>query len=156
MSGFVDQSTNKPLHITNVSCGRKHCILTFEYGAFFIWGDNEKGQLGEKKRRFLESPYPRSKFERRHNVENVVCGVDSCGVVVEDLEGVLPQRKAKKKQKTTITRDQMVTSMNQLKTMSEQDIVKSSSENEEVKKSLGERIREKWHNILFKPKNEGD
>jgi alpha-tubulin suppressor-like RCC1 family protein len=81
-------------------CGRKHCVATFEYGAFFVWGDNENGQLGDKKRRFLESPYPKSKFERRHNVENVICGIDSCAVIVEDLEDKLPKKK--KKQKRTI------------------------------------------------------
>ena len=83
-----------------MACGKKHCIATFEYGAFFVWGDNENGQLGDKKRRFLESPYPKSKFERRHNVENVICGIDSCAVIVEDLEDKLPKKK--KKQKRTI------------------------------------------------------
>jgi len=35
----------------------------------------------------LESPYPKVKFEKEHNVENVICGIDSCAVIVEDLEG---------------------------------------------------------------------
>jgi len=35
----------------------------------------------------LESPYPKVKFEKEHNVENVACGIDSCAVIVEDLEG---------------------------------------------------------------------
>jgi hypothetical protein len=34
----------------------------------------------------MESPYPKSKFEKFHNVENVICGIDSCAVIVEDLE----------------------------------------------------------------------
>jgi alpha-tubulin suppressor-like RCC1 family protein len=93
--------------------------LTFEYGAFFIWGDNENGQLGDKKRRFLESPYPKAKFERRHNVENVVCGIDSCGVIVEDLDGILPKRKTKKQPKRTIPQSDMITSGEHLKRMSE-------------------------------------
>ena len=96
ISGFVDLYKNTPLTINNLSCGRKHCIATFDYGAFFIWGDNEYGQLGDKKRRFLESPFPKSKFERRHNVENVVCGIDSCAVIVEDLGDKLPAKKKKK------------------------------------------------------------
>ncbi len=85
ISGFVDMYENIPLKMTNISCGRRHCAATFNYGAFFIWGDNEFGQLGDKKRRFLESPFPKSKFERRHNVENVICGIDNCAVIVEDL-----------------------------------------------------------------------
>lgn len=43
ISGFVDQSTNKPLKVSGMTCGRKHSIVTFDYGAFFIWGDNEFG-----------------------------------------------------------------------------------------------------------------
>jgi len=42
--------------------------------------------LGDRKRRFVESPIPKVKFEKRHNVENVICGIDSCAVIVEDLE----------------------------------------------------------------------
>jgi alpha-tubulin suppressor-like RCC1 family protein len=84
------------LKITNITCGKKHSIITFEYGAFFIWGDNENGQLGNKKRSFLESPYPKVKFEKEHNVENVACGIDSCAVIVEDLEGLVPKKRKKK------------------------------------------------------------
>jgi alpha-tubulin suppressor-like RCC1 family protein len=86
ISGFVDLYKGVPLTVNNISCGRRHCVATFDYGAFFIWGDNEFGQLGDRKRRFLESPYPKSKFERKHNVENVICGIDSCAVIVEDLK----------------------------------------------------------------------
>jgi alpha-tubulin suppressor-like RCC1 family protein len=102
ISGFVDLYENKPLRINNLTCGRRHCVATFDYGAFFIWGDNEYGQLGDKKRRFLESPFPKSKFERRHNVENVICGIDNCAVIVEDLTEKLPPKKKKKTQKRTI------------------------------------------------------
>lgn len=95
ISGLVDYYGNGPLKIDHIACGRKHCIAVFDYGSFFIWGDNEYGQLGDKKRRFLESPYPKSKFERRHNVENVICGIDSCGVIVQDLEDKMPKKKKK-------------------------------------------------------------
>ena len=106
ISGFVDLSKGKPLNISHIACGRRHSIAVFDYGAFFIWGDNENGQLGDKKRRFLESPYPKSKFERRHNVENVWCGVDSCAVVVEDLEDkIVKKRNEKKIRKKSITKD---------------------------------------------------
>ena len=100
ISGFVDLYNNQPLKINNLTCGRRHCVATFNYGAFFIWGDNEFGQLGDRKRRFLESPFPKSKFERRHNVENVVCGIDNCAVIVEDLtdntKTAVPKTKKKK------------------------------------------------------------
>ena len=32
-----------PLTINNLACGRRHCIATFDYGAFFIWGENAEG-----------------------------------------------------------------------------------------------------------------
>ena len=73
----------KPLHITKIACGRKHCMAALDYGAFFFWGDNESGQLGNKKRSFVESPFPKRKFELNHDVLNVVAGVDSSAVIVE-------------------------------------------------------------------------
>lgn len=32
-----------PLHINKLQCGRRHCMATFDYGAMFVWGDNEVG-----------------------------------------------------------------------------------------------------------------
>ncbi len=89
----------KPLHITNISCGKRHCMATLDYGAFFFWGDNVSGQLGNRKRSFLESPFPKRKFELNHNVLNVVCGLDSSAVIVQSL----PDRKKKKKNKRMVT-----------------------------------------------------
>lgn len=123
ISGFVDLHKGDPLTISNLTCGRRHCAATFDYGAFFVWGDNEFGQLGDKKRRFLESPFPKSKFERRHNVENVICGIDNCAVIVEDLSDRSTVKRKKKSVKRTIKRAQMVTSPEDLKAMTEARIV---------------------------------
>lgn len=71
------------LHVDNLTCGRRHCMATFDYGSFFFWGDNEHGQLGNRKRSFVESPFPKRKFELHHNVDKVVCGIDSSCVIVE-------------------------------------------------------------------------
>lgn len=89
----------KPLHITNIACGKRHCIASLDYGAFYIWGDNEKGQLGNRKRSFIESPFPKRKFELNHNVINVACGIDSSAVIVQSL----PDRPKKKKNKRMVT-----------------------------------------------------
>jgi alpha-tubulin suppressor-like RCC1 family protein len=149
ISGFVDMyASNQPLRVSNLTCGKRHCVATFNYGAFFVWGDNEFGQLGDKKRRFLESPFPKSKFERRHNVEHVVCGIDNCAVIVEDLStaaGAAVPKKRKKADKRTIKKAQMVTSAEELKALSEQRIVNKDPEAQsEVKRSLSERVKEKW------------
>ena len=74
-------------------------MAVFDYGAFFVWGDNEVGQLGNRKRSFIESPFPKRKFEMFHNVQNIVCGNDSAGVIVQDfgMESKKPERKKKKR-----------------------------------------------------------
>lgn len=80
----VDEE-QRPLHINKLQCGRRHCMATFDYGAMFVWGDNEVGQLGNRKRAFIESPFPKRKFEMYHNVFNIACGVDSAAAIVESL-----------------------------------------------------------------------
>jgi len=156
ISGFVDLYENKPLNINNLTCGRRHCIATFDYGAFFIWGDNEFGQLGDKKRRFLESPFPKSKFERRHNVENVICGIDNCAVIVEDLTEKMPPKKKKPSKKRTIKKSQMITNPEDLKMLSESKIVsKDPNEKAVERKPLSERMREKFHNSVYSDKDTG-
>lgn len=52
-------------------------MLLFDYGAFYIWGDNEKGQMGDRTRKMMESPFPKAKFELKHNVLNVDAGYDN-------------------------------------------------------------------------------
>lgn len=84
----------QPLHIKKIVCGRRFCLAAFDYGAFFVWGDNEVGQLANRKRSFIESPFPKPKFELHHNVQNMACGVDSAAVIVETLP---PRKKNKKK-----------------------------------------------------------
>ncbi len=145
---------NKPLKINNLTCGRRHCVATFDYGAFFIWGDNEFGQLGDKKRRFLESPFPKSKFERRHNVESVVCSIDNCAAIVEDLSDKMPNQKKKKKQhKKTIKKSQMITNPEDLKMLSESKIVSKDPNEKNERKSLSERMRENFHNVVYSEKD---
>jgi hypothetical protein len=85
VSGFVDSIKQTPLSIAYLSWGRRHTMLVFEYGAFFIWGDNEKGQQGDRTRKMVESPFPKAKFELKHNVLNVEASRDSWAVIVERL-----------------------------------------------------------------------
>ena len=99
----------KPLHITHISCGKRHCMATLDYGAFFFWGDNVSGQLGNRKRSFVESPFPKRKFELNHNVVNLSCDLDSSAVIVQSL----PDQKKKKKNKRVV-------SLKELSSMSEE------------------------------------
>jgi hypothetical protein len=77
-----------------------------------FWGDNQVGQLGNRKRAFLESPYPSKKFEYRHNVENVVAALDSTACIVEDTGRI---KKKKDKKKRILNREDVITNEDQLK-----------------------------------------
>lgn len=88
-------------------------MAVFQGGHFYVWGDNEVGQLGNRKRSFMESPFPKRKFAVFHNVENIVAGVDSCGVIVETL----PPRK-----KNPDRKRKQVFSQDEVGQMSEQEI----------------------------------
>jgi len=68
---------------------------------FTYWGDNEMGQLGNRKRSFMESPFPMKKFENNHEVLNLVCGMDSSGVIVTHLP---EKKKNPKKKKRVLTK----------------------------------------------------
>ena len=92
----------KPLSLDNLSSGKRHTLASFDYGAFFFWGDNEFGQLGKRKRSFIESPWPFKKFEENHDVMNIVCGINSSAVIVAHKP---PKNKSKKKQKRVVTMD---------------------------------------------------
>jgi len=54
----------------------------------------------------LESPIPNKKFEYRHNVENIIAGIDSCAVIVEDRGK--KKRKNKDKEKRILKMDEVV------------------------------------------------
>lgn len=105
--------------------------------------------MGDKKRRFLESPFPKSKFERRHNVESVICGIDNCAVIVEDLTDKMPPKKKKASKKRTIKKSQMITNPEDLKMLSESKIVSKDPNEKNERKSLSERMREKFHNTVY-------
>jgi len=42
--------------VSQLSCGRKHCIALLNIGYIMEWGDNEYGQMGNKKRSPVHSP----------------------------------------------------------------------------------------------------
>jgi hypothetical protein len=51
----------------------------------------------------------------------VICGIDNCGVIVEDLP---PVAKRKKKEKRTIKKADMITNPEDLKALGERQIAK--------------------------------
>jgi len=100
-------------------------MASFDYGSFFFWGDNEHGQLGNRKRAYSESPYPKRKFELHHNVEKVICDIDSSCVIVETPEPKTKKQIAKKerqkakKNKREITQADIATSEDEIRARNE-------------------------------------
>jgi alpha-tubulin suppressor-like RCC1 family protein len=141
-----------PLLINKISCGRRHCMASFGYGAFVFWGDNESGQLGNKKRSFIESPFPKPKFEFHHNVENVILGDSSSAVIVEALP---PRKKKKKKTKRVITLEEVRDSEMLLKAENERRMAELSHREADQQKEvtarmpLSERMRGKFFGALY-------
>ena len=156
VSDLFDEA-DQPLMINHIQCGRRHCVASFDYGAFVFWGDNQVGQLGNRKRSFVESPYPSKKFEYRHNVENVILGIDSSGVIVEDTGR--EKKKRKKKAKRILKLDEVVTSEDEIRMRAEAAIVKEEDEKSEThdgrgRRSLSERIRGKFQDSVYGAKAE--
>jgi alpha-tubulin suppressor-like RCC1 family protein len=134
-----------PRFISQLQCGRRHCVATFDYGSFMFWGDNQVGQLGNRKRSFVESPYPHKKFEYRHNVENVVLGIDSSGVIVEDTGR---EKKKREKKKRILKMSEVMTNETDLKKASEAVLEKEEPKKEGL--TLGERLRGKFTDVFYK------
>lgn len=65
----------------------------------------------------MESPYPSKKFEMRHNVENLILGVDSSAVIVEDTGR--EKKKSKKKNKRIIPQADVIENETELKMRAE-------------------------------------
>ena len=126
-------------------------MASFGYGAFVFWGDNESGQLGNRKRSFMESPYPKPKFEIHHNVENVILGESSSAVIVEALP---PRQKKKKKQKRVITLEEVRESEMLLKAEAERKVAEVGRRDAELEKqnarmSLSDRMRGKFFGAIY-------
>jgi len=112
--------------------------------------------LGNRKRSFVESPYPSKKFEYRHNVENVILGIDSSAVIVEDTGR--KKKKNPKKKKSKLSINEVVTNEAELKLRTEAMIIKQTegdapkdkeSYDGRGRKSLGQRFKEKYHQLIY-------
>mmetsp|Transcript_39668 Transcript_39668/g.51983 ORF Transcript_39668/g.51983 Transcript_39668/m.51983 type:complete len:171 (+) Transcript_39668:629-1141(+) len=136
----------RPLHITSISCGKRHCLATLDYGGFYYWGENAAGQLGNKKRCFRESPFPMKKFEFHHNVISLACGYDSSAVIVETL----PDRKKsskKKKREMTLAELNRITEA-QIEAENQAKVAKAKEE-EQKRVPMDMRFRSKLSSMFY-------
>ena len=58
LSNFILKKSGKEVkvEVKQLACGNKHCIALLNIGYIMEWGDNEHGQMGNKKRSSVYSP----------------------------------------------------------------------------------------------------
>ena len=96
----------------------------------------------------MESPYPSKKFEYRHNVENVILGIDSSACIVEDTGRVKKKRENKKKK--ILKREDLPRSEEELQRKAEAMVVKQTEDHDtRGRKSLGVRIKSKFYETFY-------
>lgn len=72
---------DKKVAIDQIECGNGHCIALLNIGYVMEWGDNEYGQMGNKKRSPCLSPILLRNFVGK-NVVGVFAGETNSGVIV--------------------------------------------------------------------------
>ncbi|CAD8075061.1 unnamed protein product [Paramecium primaurelia] len=70
------------VEVKQIECGYNHCMALTNVGAILEWGDNEYGQLGNKKRSFTDKPIVVSQFVQ-NRVATISCGSNSSGVIIQ-------------------------------------------------------------------------
>ena len=73
---------NKKVEVTDMKCGEKHCVALLNIGYIMEWGDNEYGQMGNKKRSTVWAPSILKDFIGK-KVVAVFAGTNSTAVLVE-------------------------------------------------------------------------
>ena len=76
---------NKPTNvlIDQIQCGKNHCIALLNIGYVMEWGENEYGQMGNKKRSSVSAPIVIKNFNGR-KVVGVFASENNSGVIVEE------------------------------------------------------------------------
>lgn len=59
--------------VKQIECGSNHCMALLNIGGIMEWGQNEYGQLGNRKRVFSDHPILMGRF-KNDNVLNISCG----------------------------------------------------------------------------------
>ena len=81
----TQEKKNMDVRVKKLTCGLNHCMALLNLGIIMEWGDNEYGQLGNKKRAISEHPLIMSNFQNER-VLNLSSGYGSSAVIVEDRQ----------------------------------------------------------------------
>lgn len=79
----TEEKKNMNIEVKKIACGLNHCMALLNIGLIMEWGDNEMGQLGNKKRSYTENPLIMTNFTEER-VLNLSAGQTSSAVIVED------------------------------------------------------------------------
>ena len=82
---FKQKGEDKKVKIEKIECGNNHCLALLNIGYIMEWGDNEYGQMGNKKRSSCLSPIVMKDFVGK-KVVGVFAGENTSGVIVEEEE----------------------------------------------------------------------
>ncbi len=87
LSNYVMKVRGKEekVKIEQLSCGKNHCIALLNIGYIMEWGDNEYGQIGNKKRSCNLTPIVVKDFAGK-KVRGVFAGDNKSGVIIEREE----------------------------------------------------------------------
>ena len=97
LSNFTLKRKDKTekVQVRQLACGNSHCIAWLNIGYVMEWGDNEHGQMGNKKRSPVYSPIIVREFSEK-DILGVFAGHNASGVILREQ---VPPPSADKKQK---------------------------------------------------------
>ncbi|CAG9330535.1 unnamed protein product [Blepharisma stoltei] len=88
LSNFVvtDPKNGKinPVKYSQLECGSEHCMALMDVGAVYIWGGNENGEQGNKKRTIQDKPRI-MKYYIDKEVVSINCGQKGSAVIWKDI-----------------------------------------------------------------------
>lgn len=74
-----------PVEVKQISCGRGHCMALMSMGVVMIWGMNDYGQLGNRKRAFKETPLIVSRLKNQ-DVVKIIADHNNSYALVKDYK----------------------------------------------------------------------
>ncbi|XP_031472744.1 uncharacterized protein LOC116245225 [Nymphaea colorata] len=85
LSNFTLKRNGKQekVQVKQLACGNTHCIALLNIGYIMEWGDNEHGQMGNKKRSPAYSPIIVREFSEK-DILGVFAGHNASGVILRE------------------------------------------------------------------------
>lgn len=87
LSNYVlkEKNEEKKVFVKQLECGKNHCIALLNIGYVMEWGDNEYGQMGNRRRSLSGTPIVLKDFNKK-NIIGVFAGENTSGVILSSEE----------------------------------------------------------------------